>query len=409
MIPLEDIDSEHDKQDLFFLVDTSKSMEGSKIDIANSFVKKFISSDYLTQSLSNIDLLINCLIFSNSCRWMSTVPTSIEDFKWNDVLPDNEQPNLGVACFELNEKMSWGKFIHRSIYRPVIILLSDGKTSDDYISGLEQINKNRHFTDAIKLAVAIGEDADKDVLAKFTGNTDRVIPICTTKDLDQLLWIFCFYIGVIYENYSPLMVAVKYGEKEDVVTILESGANVNAINNFMRAYVNGYTPVMYATINNDKELAELLINYGADINMKCTGRHAGQTSLMLAAEHNSKETAELLIQHGADVNVKTEWCGYEDCTALMFAAWYGAKETAELLIKYGADVNAVRKDGRTALMFAVLGNKKEIVKLLIENGADISITDNKGFTALNIAANELYAKESVEIVLEYAKHIKQGK
>lgn len=394
------------KRDLFFLVDTSESMKGEKIDIANAFIKKTITSDYLAQSKSDYDLKINCLAFSDSCRWITTMPVSGKDFRWNDVLPDDKQSNLGAACFELTEKMTCEEFLHHSLYRPLIILLSDGRFSEDYVSAVEQVNKNLYFTNAIKIAVAIGEDADKDVLAEFTGDAEKVISVIDTKDLDKLLWFFCCYIDIINDDLSPLMIAVKYADKNEVESILESGPDVNTVSYFNGSRIKGYTPLMIACMNNEKDLAELLIDHGADINAKNSGFHAGQTVLMLAAEHNSKETAELLIQHGADVNEKTEWCGYEDCTALMFAAWFGAKETAGLLIEFGAEVNAVRKDGRTALMFAVLRNNKDIVKLLIENGADISITDKDGRTALDIVADKTYAKESVEIISEYAKHTK---
>ena len=362
------------KQVLFFLVDTSESMQGSKIDIANTFIRNFVTSDYLAKPASDIDLKIACLTYSCDCKWFFPVPLSPEDFNWNDAVSDGSNSALSSACFELNKKILPSGFLQDSSYYPVIVLLSDGKFSDDYKSGIEQLKRNRNFECATKLALAIGENANKEVLAEFTGDTEKVVPISATKNLDKLIWICSFYVGCFYKNCTPLMIAVKYGGKEVVEPILESGADVNSKSSLYNSAGDEWlTPLMVATKDNEKELAELLIEHGADVNAISSGHRGGQTALMIAAEYNSKEVAELLIEHGADVNDKTKWRAYEGCTALMFAAWYKSKEMAELLIKKGADVNAARNDGKTALLFASTQNANEIMKLLIEYGADNSI------------------------------------
>ena len=396
------------QQVCFFLVDTSGSMQGTKIDIANKAIKKLLDSDNFTKAeKSDINLKIACLTFSSSCQWLSPVPVSVKDFTWNNIISDGRDSDLDTVFFELNEKMYSKKFLHceAGSFYPFIILLSDGQDSSDYTSNLEKLKNNRWFKYATKLAFAIGDDANKNVLADFTGDKEKVIPIYTTKDLDKLTWISSFYAGYFCKNCTPLMIAVKYGGKELVKLLLESGANINAKSFFSGVYIEGFTSLMEAAKHNDKEIAELLIKYGADVNAKCSGHHAYQNVLMIAAEHNSKEVAELLIHHGADVNEKTTWCSYSDCTALMFAAWYRATETAELLIKYGADINAARNDGRTALMFAAWQNKVEIVKQLLEHGADITMTDKDGRTALMIATDKVYAKEAAKLLLEYGTEL----
>jgi ankyrin repeat protein len=53
---------------------------------------------------------------------------------------------------------------------------------------------------------------------------------------------------------------------------------------------------------------------------------------MLAAERGHKEVVELLLESGADVNAKSN-IGW---TALMLAAFNGHKEIVEILKSYGA-------------------------------------------------------------------------
>jgi len=75
----------------------------------------------------------------------------------------------------------------------------------------------------------------------------------------------------------------------------------------------------------------------------------GFTPLHYAAWNGHKEVAELLIAKGADVNAKVAIWGR---TPLHFAAWNGHKEVAELLIENGAEVNAKDNYGRTPLDLA---------------------------------------------------------
>ena len=86
---------------------------------------------------------------------------------------------------------------------------------------------------------------------------------------------------------------------------------------------------------------------GTDIELKCTG--CGSTALGHAAKHGHNEIAELLIENGADVSAKS----LKGLTPLHYAAANGHKEIAELLIAKGADVNAKSEDGWIPLLYAV--------------------------------------------------------
>jgi len=89
--------------------------------------------------------------------------------------------------------------------------------------------------------------------------------------------------------------------------------------------------------------------------------------LHLAAIRDHKEIIELLIAEGADLNAKT----FGGVTPLHTAAGIGRKEIAELLIANGADVNA-KGFGGTPLDRAIKYNHTEIVDLLRKHGGKTS-------------------------------------
>ena len=100
---------------------------------------------------------------------------------------------------------------------------------------------------------------------------------------------------------------------------------------------------------------------GTDVN----ANDGGWTPLWYAADEGHKEIVELLIAKGADVNAKNDkFVG----TFLHWAAFSGHKEIAELLIAKGADVNAKDRVGKTPLDRAIEYNQPETADLLRKHG-----------------------------------------
>lgn len=121
-------------------------------------------------------------------------------------------------------------------------------------------------------------------------------------------------------------------------------------------------------------------------------------ALHSAVYDNNKEMVELLITNGADVNKANN----DGWTPLYCAVWNNRKEIAELLIAKGADVNKATINSRTPLHSAVYNNSKEIVELLLLHGADVNKVDDKGKTLLQIAEEKKYI-DIVAILEEYIK------
>ena len=124
-------------------------------------------------------------------------------------------------------------------------------------------------------------------------------------------------------------VAASDGNIETVKQHLAAGTDVNAKN-------VGSTPLHWAAKKGHKEIAELLIEKGADLNAK---QNLGWTPLHNAASSGHKEIAELLITKGVDVNAKIAAANalgrYKGDTPLDLAIKRKRTEVADLLRKHG--------------------------------------------------------------------------
>lgn len=189
---------------LFFVIDTSGSMvKNNRIGIVNNTIRELLP-ELQDAGGADVDLKVACLTFSNGCRWMYPTPIAAESFQWNNVEADGVT-DLGAACRELCEKMSKNGFLQApsGSVAPAILLMSDGDPTDDFDSGLNQLKQNNWFKYAIKFAIAIDDDVNTDVLAKFTGNIEAVIKACTPEALKKWIRIISITSSQIGSKSQP--------------------------------------------------------------------------------------------------------------------------------------------------------------------------------------------------------------
>ena len=174
---------------LFFLVDTSGSMMGEKIGSLNDAIRETVPDlRELSKSNSDAAIKIAVLQFDTNVKWLYPQPVDSEQFRWND-LQAGGLTSLGEALKELNSKLSKTQYLQEAAgsYAPVIILISDGGPTDDFDRALEEIKKNNWFKHSIKVAIAIGNDADKNVLARFTGTSESIVEVHNKAALKNFL------------------------------------------------------------------------------------------------------------------------------------------------------------------------------------------------------------------------------
>jgi uncharacterized protein YegL len=165
---------------LFFLIDTSGSMSGSKIGAVNAAIEEVIPElKDISANNADAEVKIAALEFSHSASWITeNGPIPVDSFIWR-YMDAGGNTAMGEACRKLNEALSTKTFMSEAVgsFAPAIFMLSDGEPTDDFSGGLEELKKNNWFKAAIKVAVAIGDDANKACLAQFTGSKESVLEV----------------------------------------------------------------------------------------------------------------------------------------------------------------------------------------------------------------------------------------
>ena len=174
---------------VFFLIDTSGCMDGEKMDILNDTMHETLLN-LKKISDENADALIKIAVleFASGAEWITPLPQDLDTFRWRD-LEAAGVVDMGQACLELEKKLHRNAFLQNEAgnYVPIIILISGGSPTDDFKGGLEVLKQNKWFELSIKIAVAIGQDADKNVLAEFTGTKETVVPIMNKAVMKKII------------------------------------------------------------------------------------------------------------------------------------------------------------------------------------------------------------------------------
>ena len=134
---------------------------------------------------------------------------------------------------------------------------------------------------------------------------------------------------------------------------------------------------------NGKEICQLLLKYGADVN--CIDK-TEKTPLHRAVSACKIDITKLLLNHGAYVNAQDK----SKNTPLLNACTQNF-DLCELLLTYGADPNIKNNFYETPIFRVVQGVKnavspcKKIVKLLLHHGGNVEIRNLNQKNAIEVA------------------------
>ena len=178
-----------------------------------------------------------------------------------------------------------------------------------------------------------------------------------------------------------------FGGEQAVRTLLEAGANPNLTD------FGGETPMYWAAARKKMALADLLIEYGADVNL-ASERNAN-SAIFIAARNNKPQVVEYYLRHGANLAASNKL----GQTALHAAVSGRHLSMVELLLKLGVPIDSKDAEGNTAIMLTSTNYNSKIFRALVDGGASLDIKNATGRGPLDIAIQQGWTPE-VEMLLE---------
>ncbi|KOS44761.1 hypothetical protein ACN38_g4315 [Penicillium nordicum] len=170
------------------------------------------------------------------------------------------------------------------------------------------------------------------------------------------------------QPHTPLMMATRQGN-EELVRMLVPGT----------ASLNRTKALAYAVLCGNRGIIEILLQGGAspqfclsDIPISSEYREEWTQPLLSAVQSNDQNSVGLLLDYGADVNVRQEIqrTGRPFEYALLWAVDEVNESMVNLLLERGADPDITDILGRPALTYSIFRQNEAIVHSLLDHGAN---------------------------------------
>lgn len=170
-----------------FLADCSSSMAGDKIAALNHAIREAIPHmREVARGNPNASVLVRAIAFSSGAQWHVSQATPVDAFEWKD-LSAHGMTAMGQALQLAGEALKTPPMPERAL-PPVLVLVSDGAPTDDFARGLSALMSEPWGKKAVRLAIAIGEDADESRLQEFIGHVElQVLRAGNAQDLVKFI------------------------------------------------------------------------------------------------------------------------------------------------------------------------------------------------------------------------------
>ena len=154
-----------------WIADCSGSMGGKKIESLNFAIRNALP--YMKEAAAenpNAEVMVRAVKFSSGASWHVSNAVQVEQFGWVDLDADGVT-DMGKALQLVAEQLDPDVMPEKGL-PPVLVLLSDGQPTDDVSVGLRELMAQPWGTKAVRIAIAIGHDADHSILQRFIGHPE---------------------------------------------------------------------------------------------------------------------------------------------------------------------------------------------------------------------------------------------
>ncbi len=153
---------------VMLLLDVSGSMSGVKIDTLNEAVRSMLNT-FIDETTNETDIVVAIITFGNELKrlfpFTPAAQVRFENLSAYGGTPLGEALKMAKAIIEDREETP-GR-----AYRPTVVLVSDGRPGDEWRQPLQAFISEGRAAKCDRMAMAIGADADPEVLGSFIQGT----------------------------------------------------------------------------------------------------------------------------------------------------------------------------------------------------------------------------------------------
>ena len=185
----------------YWVLDVSGSMAGPKIAALNYAIREALPAMKATaHNNPHTEVEVRAMTFGTGYKWMTPALVPLEHFNWSDV-SINGVTDMGAAMKAMALELSTQNMPEQSP-PPVVVLVTDGQPTDDFASGLQALLAEPWGKRAVRIAIAIGDDADRGVLNRFIGHPEME-PMAAQNAADLVRYIRWATTTVLRAAFTP--------------------------------------------------------------------------------------------------------------------------------------------------------------------------------------------------------------
>ena len=165
--------------------DCSGSMMGEKIQSLNYAIAVMLPQlAAWDQEQENASVFLRVLTFGDDVTWHIAEPTPVADVRWIPLeIAEGAVTRMGSALRAMAGVLGSDRLERRAL-RPVLLLVTDGMPTDDFDGGLSELMATPGGRAALRLAVAIGNDAAHEPLNRFIA--DPAMPVLVADNAEDI-------------------------------------------------------------------------------------------------------------------------------------------------------------------------------------------------------------------------------
>lgn len=184
----------------YWVLDVSGSMAGEKIGQLNHAIREALPAmQEAAREQAHARVEVRVLTFGSGVKWVTPASIPVEQFTWTDV-EVRGVTDMGAAMKAMADEFK-NNFPDRSL-PPVVVLVTDGQPTDDFDGGLREFMAQPWGKRCVRIGIAIGKSADKDVVRKFIDHPE-IEPLEAGNSADLVNFIRWVSTQVVQAASSP--------------------------------------------------------------------------------------------------------------------------------------------------------------------------------------------------------------